>query len=187
MKYKNKFTIKDTFIIIHINSKKLGPIDVYIDRIDEFLLQYKWYIKINEKGYIKANAVINGKDTTMAIAIMGKRKGFMIDHIDRNPFNNRRNNLRFVTNSVNNKNRVFINNKSGFTGVVDKGDRYITTWYNKQGVRKSKTFSKKKYGENHALEKAIRKRYREGLKNDYNFTIEQIKMVKPNKIKIRRL
>jgi hypothetical protein len=55
----------------------------------------------------------------MHIQIMGKKKGCVIDHIDGDPLNNQRANLRFCFQRENTCNRrKSRNNKSGFKGVV---------------------------------------------------------------------
>ena len=47
-----------------------------------------------------------------------------IDHRDRNPSNNKWNNLRLVDRSINIHNRNLTKNKTGFTGVCKEGNRY---------------------------------------------------------------
>ena len=176
---KNNYIFKKDFIILKIYSKKLKEtVDVYIDYEDANLLFYNWYIKITEKGYKKVCSRINGKDRSLSNMIIGKKKDYVVDHIDRNPFNNRRNNLRLVSQSINNKNRKFKNNKLGFTGVIDRGNSYCVSWYEK-GKRKYKTFSKSKFkNDKQALKAAIRFRYFKGLENDYTFSKEEKEMCK---------
>lgn len=47
----------------------------------------------------------NRKDIRLHTFLIGKKEGLEIDHIDGNPLNNQKNNLRFVTNSQNQYNR----------------------------------------------------------------------------------
>lgn len=58
--------------------------------------------------------------TPVHLLIMGKRHGFVVDHKDRNPLNNCRSNLRFVTKARDCANRLR-RNKSGFPGVHRNG------------------------------------------------------------------
>lgn len=83
----------------------------------------------------------------------------VIDHFDRNPFNNRISNLKIKTASENNRNMPKNkNNKTGVTGVcfiTNNGfSYYITTW-SVEGKSKSKRFSCLKYGNNIAFEMAV--------------------------------
>jgi AP2 domain/HNH endonuclease len=80
---------------------------------------YKWNIHYKTK-YGKTK--INGKYTTIHELILDFPQG-VIDHIDRNPLNNRKSNLRIVDMSRNAHNRSLPkNNTSGVKGV----------WFNKQ-------------------------------------------------------
>ena len=72
---------------------------------------YKWRIN---NGSIQA--VVNGKLEMLSNFIMGTNR--TIDHKDRNPFNNQRENFRFCNNSLNRANsKLNKSNTSGFRGV----------------------------------------------------------------------
>lgn len=80
-------------------------------------------------------------------------EGLVIDHIDRNPFNNSIDNLRLVEQKINARNSTkYKRNKTGITGVSLIKDRhgytyYVAHWYELDGKHKVKYFSTNKYGE----------------------------------------
>lgn len=76
-----------------------------IDAADVNLIGVRlWHL--NSDGYAKANAIVNGKPTLVALhrVILGNPKG-VIDHIDQDPLNNRRSNLRVCTDQENQRNQ----------------------------------------------------------------------------------
>src|SRR3990167_1012358 len=91
-----------------------GKVALVDDTDYDLLSKYSWCL--HTKRY--ACSRINGKVILMHIFLLGKQKGKEIDHINRNKLDNRRENLRFVTRSINCFN-VDIDkaNKSGFKGV----------------------------------------------------------------------
>lgn len=77
----------------------------------EKVSQYKWN---SHRDY--AVTKIDGKYCRMHHMILGTpQKGYIIDHINRNPLDNRRENLRFATKSENNQNRTNSNKYQGIS------------------------------------------------------------------------
>lgn len=90
----------------------------YFDLEDyELIKNYCWSEYIDKKtGYhsLRAYDTNSGKIILMHY-LLGYKNG---DHIDRNPLNNQKDNLRIATHQENSCNRgIYINNTSGITGV----------------------------------------------------------------------
>jgi hypothetical protein len=87
------------------------------------LSEYNWHAikhsKDLEGRYIVARRNSPKGGVYMHVQIMGKRKGFIIDHINRNSLDNRKSNLRFITLSQNqhNKSKSKSKTSSKFKGV----------------------------------------------------------------------
>lgn len=81
--------------------------------------QFVW--KAGKNNYIYRYEWINRKVTTIYIHrfIMDAPQGLVVDHLDGNPLNNCKSNLRLVKQSKNSRRRVNLNNnnKSGYIGV----------------------------------------------------------------------
>lgn len=127
----NKY-IKNEKYIIGICSSGLK---FYIDYEDyEKVKKYTWYE--HDGKYIRTCLnVKNGKNTYCFLHnfILGKPEhGYIIDHIDGNPYNNIRKNLRIIDKFNNAKNlKRYSNNKTGIKGVsyekrTNKYKAYIT-------------------------------------------------------------
>lgn len=83
----------------------------------------------------------------------------VVDHIDRNPLNNNYLNLRWVTQSMNQRNRTDnINNTSGTQGVSFEHIKWRARWTDGEGRARAKSFAIEKYGEEQARQMAIDKR-----------------------------
>jgi len=97
--------------VIKLTQGKFAIVD---DEDFEFLNQWKWYF--DNRGY----AVRKPKSglIQMHILINKTPKGLFTDHINRNPLDNRRINLRTVTKQQNQANhKIFVTNTSGISGV----------------------------------------------------------------------
>lgn len=114
-----------------------------VDNSDyKFLSKHSW--TLHNQGY--ATGRVEGKVVLMHKLLLGKRDGLEIDHINRNKLDNRRENLRFVTRSMNCLNVGLDKaNKSGVEGV--SWDKRRGKWratlklnykqiYNKSFIRK---------------------------------------------------
>lgn len=76
----------------------------------------------NSNGYIKAK--INKRMVNLHHLVLPVKKGFDVDHINRDKYDNRRSNLRYATRSQNKMNSAkFKTNTSGFRGVTWAKDR----------------------------------------------------------------
>ena len=80
----------------------------------DFLLKYSWCI--NKNGYVVAN--INHKVTKIHQYILGLSTPVVVDHINGNKLDNRRENLRICTSSENSKNmKIKTTNRTGYPGI----------------------------------------------------------------------
>ena len=88
----------------------------------EYLKKYYW--NLNSYGY--AITVTEGKIIKMHKLIMANNSYEVVDHINRNKLDNRKENLRYTTHKVNAQNRSLpSNNKSGHIGVY----KVKNSWY----------------------------------------------------------
>jgi hypothetical protein len=103
---------------------------------------YAWREEIDHSGYHFLATYVGRKHTLMAWIIVGK----FYDHEDRNPFNNRKYNLRPATEQENARNRsIPSNNTSGIIGV--HWSKYDAAWVAQIGFKRKRirlgTFSNK--------------------------------------------
>lgn len=104
-----------------------GKYAIVDDEDFEELNRYKWYAHKDKNTFYamrhvtKEEAKKEGRstrDTTIYMhqQILGKKEGYQIDHVNGNGSDNRRKNLRYVTNRQNAQNR-HINKSSQYPGV----------------------------------------------------------------------
>lgn len=103
----------------------------------EWLTVTKWSDDSDGYAVRSATREDGGKTTEkMHRLIIGAKRGETVDHINGTPWDNRRENLRIVTDSQNARNtKIYSTNKSGFKGVAvykkDKWTAQITVNYRK--------------------------------------------------------
>lgn len=78
------------------------------------LSRFKWYVSTN--GYAVWRGVKDGRKQTIRLhrLIAQPEKGLVVDHINRNKLDNRRSNLRCVTQAINSRNRDEVENAKGY-------------------------------------------------------------------------
>lgn len=72
----------------------------------DFLSQFGWFTTKHHNGGCYVAGRVYGKKVILHRFIMKAERGQMLDHIDRNPMNNQKSNLRFCTPSQNAINRT---------------------------------------------------------------------------------
>lgn len=117
---KNKIEVSGSNAFIVIKDKDKGIIKVIIDRASvEKVKNYKWFLTGSSKGYIGTS--VNKKTTLLHRLLLDlpNARRPEVDHINRNPLDNRLSNLRLCTSSENKLNTGLSNrNTSGFKGVT---------------------------------------------------------------------
>jgi len=98
--------------IIKLTKNQFAQVD---DSDFKELNKHKWYC--TSAGY--AVREVKGKTLLMHRVLLDAQKPFDVDHIDGNPLNNQRENIRIVTHAQNTQQRVHLNknNSSGVTGI----------------------------------------------------------------------
>lgn len=135
-----------------IKTKK-GEISIVDDEVHEIAKNHKWRLV---SRYLATT--INGKTLYLHHLVIGQPlNGLVVDHINRNRFDNRKENLRICTQSENRMNSVIAkHNSTGFKGVVKRASGYTATiskkhlGYFKTAEEAGKAYneeSKKLYGE----------------------------------------
>ena len=147
--------------------------EFYFDLEDyDKIKDYCWSTCEPVKGYIRIETTINNKGINMAQLLIGKND---VDHIDRNPMNNRRSNLREATRSQQQMNRnKQSNNTSGYIGVyfdkrsnkwfsaikINKKQKYLGAFIDKQDAIKERLKAELKYfGKNFAPQRHLFEQY----------------------------
>lgn len=126
----NEYIVEDNITKIKIKHKEKF-LWVYIDTEDLSTLvafSHRWYgkrVRKDGKIYAQTNVYENGHHKTIMMhQIILKSNVGMVDHIDNNSLNNRKENLRLTDNSNNLKNRKARNknNTSGYRNVTRMGN-----------------------------------------------------------------
>jgi len=119
---KNKYEVIGDTTVIYINYKdKIYKtlIDTEdLDKVAQFNIT--WNLKVKVLIYVSANKRKNRVRSTLILhrLIMDAPKGMVVDHINHDTLDNRKGNLRIITDSQNNQNRKGkANSSSGILGV----------------------------------------------------------------------
>lgn len=152
IEYDNYYEL---YIINTHNVEARGKIDK-----DDYLevSKYKWTLSIHQNDI---RIVASSKELnriSLHQFILKNNTNNVIDHINRNPLDNRKENLRIVSRSVNSINaKERKGSSSGVRGVYRRKARsgiarasWICEW-SEEGKRHSKSFSVDKYGEDEAF------------------------------------
>lgn len=106
-----------------------GQITSVDDEDYDYLMQWKWYAISYHRSYraMRNSPIINGKKKNIYMhrVIMKTPDHLHVDHIDHNPLNNQKSNLRNCTKHQNNMNSGYHGSTSGFKGVSYLKNRWI--------------------------------------------------------------
>jgi len=178
---ENRLEIKNTMrdcgdhYLVKLNGNK----NFLADKCDlPFIEAYIWFsdaqnyvcCKQNGRKIKFHNLILNHIPSTNAT----------VDHFNRCPFDNRRVNLRIVTQQTQSINRN-PRNKAIQPGVSSDKNRWYSTWLDEKGVRKTATFNINKYGYEAAKQLAVTKRLEIELSlNHYRLALHNLPPLWPN-------
>lgn len=120
MRKKNDYKILEDYAIIFVKKKDLLlEVKVDIEDLEKILNVGRWHATQNSEwkdaGFYMCNRPVNKPCIKMHRFIMNCPRDKVVDHINHDTLDNRKQNLRIVTQFENNQN--LRNNKSGVTGV----------------------------------------------------------------------
>lgn len=101
---------------IKLTDNKIAKID---DDDFELVSKYKWCLSYKKAKRLYAISKIGGKNVRMHRLIINAPRNLLVDHINFNTLDNRKENLRLCNPTENARHsRTLIKTKSGFKGVV---------------------------------------------------------------------
>jgi len=180
LNHENKLDIKNVIIDRgdHYFVKLNGNKNFLADKIDlPFIEAYIWSSTNN--NYAITNQ--NGRQIKFHNLILGHTPimNSSVDHINRNPLDNRRVNLRIATNQTQLINRN-PQNMVNRTGVSSDKNRWYVNWVDKRGIKKIVAFSINKLGYEVAKQLAIAKRLEIELTlNHYHLALHNLPPLEP--------
>lgn len=154
----NEYIEHDTYYELHIINTHNVEAFSKIDKEDyPRISQYKWTLSIHDKDIRVIASSTELHRIGLHQFILANTTKDVIDHINRNPLDNRKANLRITSRSVNSTNaKERTESKSGIRGVYKREARpgiakasWVCEW--SDGKRHSKSFSIDKYGEDEAF------------------------------------
>ena len=169
--------------LIISGNKHNGIILVDTEDVDR-LKRYQWYIKDklkeNHRHYVAAK--MGTRTVKLHRYLMGEPEGMVVDHRNRDTFDNRKTNLRVTSSSANNLNTAKrCTNQSGRTGVYFKegqvassGRKRSDSWVAQARVNnqtQSKQFAVSVYGHDGA--RAAAEAWRAALEQEHGILTEQ--------------
>lgn len=150
--------------LIHSKSKRHTFMVMVDDEDRDMLLERAWSVRVNPDGYRVAIS-FNGLLHRLLLGA-GKHRP-IVDHINMNSLDNRRENLRLVTSSQNRQNvRVKATSQTGIKGVCwEKGKDGKGSW--RARVTKEGVDYKKRFSSMEAANQWVRKK-REEIHGEYH-------------------
>ena len=173
IRYKNYIVEEENYAVMKLYSETNGYFDVLIDKEDiDKIQKHKWGIDIDKRENLNRAVAKNFYIGLLHRYILGLKSDdkLIIDHIDRNPLNNQKSNLRIVDDKLNQQNKnPQKNNKSGIIGVRHNTRENVWTARiaDNNSKRHSKSFSVNKYG--HEEAKAMAIAWRKAKEKEYGY------------------
>lgn len=159
----NTINIKDKYAELVIISKKWGEHIALIskediEKVSNFTWQLKYTFRKNESFYVVSSQSNNLKEIKLHRFILDCPDNMVVDHINGNTLDNRRENLRITTYKINANNLITKRkSKSGYRGIIlTKSNKYLVT------------HSRVNLGRYNTLEEAlqVKEKYLESIIND---------------------
>lgn len=119
----NEYVINGSIVEVQTYTKENLPFIKFTISVEDIdlIVKYKWSAKQKSNGIY----IVNDKLGYLHNVIMPRKNGFTVDHIDRNPLNNTRENLRYATNVEQTFNQEKKNSTFDIKGIQTRNGKYL--------------------------------------------------------------